>query len=358
MTTVRLSLSHDGMPSNQYRYALALGGTMPEIGPTKQPEGEGDKTPPTVRLAVAPRHEKTEANHNLKGFGKKSPESPSIKLAHVPGAQGDNNLIGQRGVEQLPDGSRPALLVSYVYLKPFLENQHRYAYRDWVMDSGAFSAHASGVEIKLQDYIDTCKRLMESDPTLTEIFALDVIGDHDATLQNVEEMWAQGVPAIPTFHYGEPWHVLTHLAAHYPKIAIGGCVGKRDKDVFAGQCFARVWPKRIHGFGFGAEKSIMMYPWHSVDATNWETGPCAFGRWNAFGGSLSVRGSKQNLRVEVEWYLELERRARDRWKKEMNLLESLEPAPTLRLVVGAGRSVTNVGINAISNSNPDNDEEK
>ena len=34
----------------------------------------------------------------------------------------------------------PALLVSYVYLKPFLANRHRYCYRDWVMDSGAFSA--------------------------------------------------------------------------------------------------------------------------------------------------------------------------------------------------------------------------
>lgn len=271
------------------------------------------------------------------------PSSPSIRLAHVPGAQGDNNLLGQRGVEQLPQGRRPALLISYVYLPTFVEKQLMYAYRDWALDSGAFSAHVSGTEIDLQDYINCCKALLESDTTLTEVFALDVIGDWKASLRNTEEMWRQGIPAIPCFHYGEPWDLLKGLAKDYPKVAIGGCVGKRDKDAFAGQCFARVWPKALHGFGFGAEESILMYPWHSVDATNWETGPCAFGRWRAFGGNLSVRGSSQNLRAEVEWFLDLELRARERWKTEMGKIE-YQPARRVegnscRLVVGSGRSI-------------------
>lgn len=267
-------------------------------------------------------------------------EPPTVRLAHVPGAQGDNNLLGQRGVEALPDQSLPALLISYVYLPAFLENQHRYRYRDWVLDSGAFSAHNSGVEIKLQDYIDCCKRLMETDATLTEIFGLDVIGDHEASIKNVEEMWRQGVPAIPTFHYGSPWDVLKGLCKDYPKVAIGGCVGKRDKDKFAQQCFARVWPHRLHGFGFGSETSLMIVPWHSVDATNWEIAACKYGTWKAFGGQrVSVRGSRQNLRVEVEWYLDLERRARDRWRKEMARIEPITPAPSVRLV-GAADDIT------------------
>lgn len=256
---------------------------------------------------------------------------PSIRLAHVPGAQGDNNLIGQRGIEQLPQESAPALLVSYYYLDPFLANRERYCFRDWVMDSGAFSAHNSGVEIKLDDYITACKELMASDEKLTEIYALDVIGNWKASIKNAEKMWAKGVEAIPTFHYGSPWDVLKGLAKDYPKIAIGGCVGKRDKDKFAGQCFARAWPCKMHGFGFGSEKSIMMFPFHSVDATNWEMGPCAYGRWRAFGGaSISVRGSQQNLRAEVEWYLELEKKARLKWRKEMAQLEALEK-PDIRL---------------------------
>jgi len=288
--------------------------------------------------------------------------APSIKLAHVYGAQGDNNLIGRNGVKQLEGESKPALLISYFYLKGFLENQSKYAYRDWVMDSGAFSAANSGKEIVLQDYIDCCKRLMSEDPTLTEIYALDVIGDPDASLANCEEMWRQGVQAIPTFHYGSDWDALMHIAAKYPKIAIGGCVGKRDKEVFAAQCFARVWPKKMHGFNFASEKAVMGHPWHSVDSTDWETKPCKFGHWRSFGSDggtkyVNWRGSSQNLRAEVEWYLELERRARIRWKKEMALLEEISPsvplsvAPSVRLVVGTGRSVKDVGIDALSRKN-------
>lgn len=243
--------------------------------------------------------------------------------------------------EKHDDGEllKPALLVSYYYLEPFLKNRSRYSYRDWVMDSGAFSAQRSGVEIDLQKYIDTCKKLLDEDKTLVEVYALDVIGDGKASLRNCEEMWRQGVEAIPTFHVGSPEQELYQIAKDYPKIALGGAVGYRQKDKWAAQCFARVWPKAIHGFGFGSETSIMSLPWHSVDATNWEIGPCKYGRWNTF-GQMSVRGSKQNLRAEVEWYLDLERRARLKWKKEMAKIP--EPSRAER-EVGGGQSTGSSG---------------
>ena len=157
---------------------------------------------------------------------------------------------------------------------------------------------------------------------LTEIFALDVISDWRQSIKNCEEMWKQGVEAIPCFHVGEPIHVLKDIARDYPKIALGGAVGFRTKDKWAEQCFARIWPKKVHGFGFGAEKSIMLLPWHSVDATNWEIGPCKFGRWQSMGGQyVNWRGSKQNLRAEVEWYLDLEKKARLKWAGAMKQLE-------------------------------------
>lgn len=316
---VRLSITNDGMPSKQERYPMALS----------------------------------------------NKESPTIKLAHVPGAQGDNVLIGRNGVLPLPDTSLPALLISFYYLEAWEINQHKYHYRDWVMDSGAFSAHNSGVEIKLQDYIDCCKRLIQKDQTLTEVYALDVIGDHEGSLANTEEMWRQGIPAIPCFHAGEPWDALTQMAKNYPKIALGGVALAKSgmKMAWAKQCFARVWPKKIHGFAFSGESQVLGLPWHSVDSTSWEIGPCAFGRWNSFGGNISVRGSAQNLRPEVEFYLELERKARERWKKEMKLLEELSPTipltaypegtdlsqyyPNIKLVVGTGRSVRDEGIDAM-----------
>lgn len=318
--TIRLAVTDDGMPSKKVRYPLAFSGK------------------------------------------KKDEEQPTIRLAHVPGAQGDNSLMGQKGVEALPESHAPALLISFFYLEAFLKNKHRYRHRDWAMDSGAFSAFNSGVSINLQSYIDTCKKLLQEDNKLSEVFALDVIGDWQATLRNTDEMWKQGVQAIPTFHYGEPWDVLKGISRDYPKIAIGGCAGRSmrmKRDHFAGQCFARVWPKRIHGFGFGHEYLILKYPWHSVDATSWEISPCGFGRWNYFGhigkngrrvgAAISVPGSKQNLRLEVEFYLDLEQRARQKWKKEMASLPPLEQEmkrifnraipQTIRLVSGAGRSI-------------------
>lgn len=270
---------------------------------------------------------------------KSLPKPPAVRLAHVPGAQGDNNLLGQRGVEALPDQSLPALLVSYVYLEPFLVNRHRYRYRDWVLDSGAFSARNSGTEISLEAYIEKCRELLAEDPTLTEVFSLDVIGDWKATLTNTEIMWKAGIPAIPCYHFADRnWDVLRIIARDYPKIALGGMADLRGpkKKTFVEQCFARVWPKKIHGFGCSSEPMVLAFPWHSVDATNWEIGPCKYGQWRAFGGQrVSVRGSKQNLRAEVEWFLELERKARQRWRKEMEKLETLN-SPSVRLAADAG----------------------
>jgi hypothetical protein len=253
----------------------------------------------------------------------------TIRLAHKPGSPADNILAGSRGVEKLPYEKAPGLLVSYFYLPGFLRTKAECVYRDWVLDSGAFSAHNSGVEIDLQQFIETAKELLATDNKLKEVFALDVIGDWRASIKNCETMWKQGVEAIPCFHVGEPWDVLIGLARDYPKIALGGAVGYRGKDKWAAQCFARVWPARIHGFGFGSDKSILALPWHSVDATNWEIGPCKYGRWRTF-GALSVRGSKQNLRAEIESYLKLEARARAKWVKEMQILEAINK-PDVRL---------------------------
>lgn len=281
------------------------------------------------------------------------PKSPTVRLAHfdVPAV----HLALEKGSSE-PNQPAPALLVSFVYLKQFVLHRQNYAYRDWVLDSGAFSAHASGTVIELNRYIETCKELAATDKTLTEVFALDVIGDHKASLHNCEKMWEAGVEAIPCFHFGEPEDALLAMAKEYPKIAIGGVARMKGskKMAFAEQCFARVWPKRIHGFGFGAEEQILGLPWHSVDATNWELGPTKFGRWQKF-GSMSVRGSTQNLSSEVRHYLAIERRAQAKWKKEMELLGGLTSvrlalsgigdkttlrlksigAPTVRLAVAA-----------------------
>lgn len=319
---------------------------MPKVPDKSKPVQVTSAKSPAIRLAtgVGPPDAFAKGLEAPKGLS-----APNIRLAHSHGAQGDNVLIGRNGVAPMEDDKLPALLVSYYYLPQFLENRHRYHYRDWVIDSGAFSAHNSGVQIKLQDYIDCCKQLMKDDPTLTEIYALDVIGDWKGSLANTETMWAAGVPAIPCFHVGEPWDALKAMARDYPKIAFGGVaqIGSKKALAWAGQCFSRVWPKKVHGFAMCSEKAVMALPFHSVDSTSWERGPCQFGNWRAFGGQrVSVRGSKQNLRAEVEWYLDLEARARVRWKKEMITLESIAPTIRLAYSTGSGNQVVPIAFGA------------
>lgn len=249
-------------------------------------------------------------------------EAPTVRLASAtPGPRTETALRPYAS-------GNPALLISYAYYGFFAKHREKYAFRDWALDSGAFSAHNSGKTIVLQEYIDLCLELMRTDPTLTDIFALDVIGDHEASRVNAEIMWDAGVPVIPAFHPGEPWSVLEDLAREFPKIALGGVVrwkAKRKLD-WVSQCFARAWPARIHGFGMASDKLLRTVPFHSTDASSWETGPCAFGNWRVF-GDMSVRGGHQNLRAEVESYLRLETELRQRWSKEMALLREL---PTTR----------------------------
>lgn len=222
----------------------------------------------------------------------------------------------------------PALLASYHYLRDWLAIEPQCQFRDWVMDSGAFSAHSLGVKIELRAYMETALELLANDPKLTEVFALDVIGDHEAGRRNAEKMQEAGIPVIPCYHVGEPKELLHYYCKHWPKVALGGAVGYRRKLEWARLCFKEVWPHKLHGFGYGSEEHILALPWHSVDASNWEIGPTKFGRWLAYGQrgrrvAMSVRGTGQDLRCEVERYLRLEKRAARQWATRYRELEDV-----------------------------------
>jgi len=231
-------------------------------------------------------------------------------------------------------GQLPALLVSYVYGKRFLKRRPELDYRDWVLDSGAYSAFNSQIEIRLDDYIVFARQQIETDPTLSEVFALDVIGDYRASLRNTETMWKAGVPAIPCYHYGEPEWVLKEIAAQYPKIALGGCarVPVETKVQWSAQVFARVFPKRIHGFGFGGDRYVRELPFHSVDSTSWVIQPGRYGKWRAF-GNRKLRSRSVSMLAEIEWYLRLEREAQARWAAVMRQMNTTGPA--VRLAVSS-----------------------
>lgn len=234
-------------------------------------------------------------------------------------------------------------LASFVYLDHFLKHRREYNIVDWVLDSGAFSAHNSGAVIDVGDFTARAKELRRTDSTLREVFALDVIGDWKASLKNCEWQWGQGLEVIPCFHPGEPWDALEHIARTYPKVALGGVVrvAKSRKMEWFEQCFARIWrirPVRVHGFGVATRDALMAFPFHSVDATNWNIA-AVMGLWysDEFRKQLNhkIRTSKErvSLRVEVEYHNRLMAEARHRWRNEMAKLEAKDEAPIVRLAL-------------------------
>lgn len=215
---------------------------------------------------------------------------------------------------------RPAMLCSYIYLAQGLATRTTpEIMRNWALDSGAFSAMTLGKTIERRAYHECAQELLATDPLLVEVFALDVIGDWRASLANAEAAWSEGIQAIPTYHVGEPEDVLLTMARDYPKIALGGMVGYRRRVEWARQCFARVWPKPIHALGLTTPEALLTLPFHSADSSSWVTGPWKWGRWETF-GRLSVPGEK-SLFGHIKWYMELERKARQRWSREMAQLD-------------------------------------
>lgn len=232
----------------------------------------------------------------------------------------------------------PSILISYAYLREYLSHKRIYPCRDWVLDSGAYSALTRGMKVSIAGYISTCKHLLLAEKSLLEVYALDVIGDHKQTLINTELMWTSGIEAIPCYHLGEPWEVFEEMVKKYPKVAVGGIanVDSVAKYKWIGQCFARAWPKKIHGFACGSEDLILKFPFHSVDATSWRMGASVFGQWNYFNhAKLRTKGAHKDLRAEVIYYLRLEQRAKQRWSREMQKIAGGN-GPNIHLAVAGG----------------------
>lgn len=249
-----------------------------------------------------------------------SDQYPKVRLAI--GSHSRNYHAALNGWRKL-GYEPPSVLVSYAYYRAgFAKYKTEYEYRDWSLDSGAYTAFHAGKAIDLNEYIDFCRELLATDKTLEEVFALDVIGDWKASAKNTEKMWAAGVPAMPVFHPGEPWSALYEMAKTYPKIAFGcGSFRGKARQEWVEQVFARTWPKKIHGLAVGDEKTILSFPFHSCDASTWILRAQGFGAWHLY-GRMPLRGTN-NLASQVEYYLKLQQKARTKWKKEMTVLAAL-----------------------------------
>jgi hypothetical protein len=247
------------------------------------------------------------------------------------------------GTDHVSPGQEPAILVSYYYLDRFQKARAGYRIRDWMMDSGAYSAYKTNKTIDLQAYIADCHRLMSADPAMVEVIALDVIGDGEASVRNARAMADAGVPAMPVFHLGDPWEQLAEYCQDWSKVGLS-CrfgEGKTESYRFLDGCFGRHWPHRFHSFGWMEGRMLMRYPSDSADSTSWLLGPAGFGTWKTF-GHLRVRGH-HDIQSQVAWFLELERKLKAKWGR---VLDGLGTARTFKIEVEIRKEATDGGAGA------------
>ena len=229
---------------------------------------------------------------------------------------------------------KPSLLVSYAHLRRngIIPLPGR-AFDEWVLDSGAYTAANTGEVIDVELFIQFARDAAARDVRLRHVFALDVIGNAEASLKNALKAQAEGVRVIPTWHAGEPIEFAQEMKLKFPRIALGGLVARlrnnraqklstREKIRHATNFFNAVWPAWVHGFGCTGDEIMDEFPFSSVDSTTWNLRPSMYGSWKTYGRlplrfSSSLRGS---LRTEIEFFMRRESRHDSIWRRELALV--------------------------------------
>lgn len=182
----------------------------------------------------------------------------------------------------------PHVLESYHYVhQQVYVDAMREANAKVFLDSGAFSAHTLGVQIKVEDYCEyICRNwdIIRFEDGNLMASVLDGIGDPEETWINQLKMEAyfhqRGWPVrpLPCFHFGEDESYLERYVAKYDYITLGGMVGKSVPQLRI--WLDRIWNKymvdgagnpklKVHAFGITSVPIMEEYPWYSCDSSSW-----------------------------------------------------------------------------------------
>ena len=202
--------------------------------------------------------------------------------------------------------ARPSrLLLSYFYFrrKNLSEFISRLGYRPEILiDSGAWSAFNSGVEISVVNYMNY---LQANRDLIDQYISMDVIGDSDLSLYFWLIMRQKGFRPIPVYHYKEDEKFLKYYARRSEIIAIGGTVPEPNKRIVAEwtRLIAWTYPEiKFHLLGSSSRKIIDTVDLYSVDSSTWIM-QAKNGRPEHIPGTSSqakVKRAIYNLEKEIE----------------------------------------------------------
>ena len=151
------------------------------------------------------------------------------------------------------------------------KKQFNTVYKNFFLDSGAFSVVNTNKTIDINNYVNFIKDNIE----YIELYStLDVIGDHIKTYENTIYMEKMGLSPLPVFHYKSPYEHLNHLVEKYDYIALGGLVplASRKKVLiqWLDSCFEIIQDKiKVHCFGIFSKEILKRYPFYSADSSSW-----------------------------------------------------------------------------------------
>ena len=149
--------------------------------------------------------------------------------------------------------------------------RYRPTFASLMLDSGAFSEMTTGKPVDLAEYIAFAS---EHQAAYDTIVNLDVISGEvteriDRSAKNLQAMRDAGIDALPVWHQGEPWSVLTDLAS-CGRVGVGLQRPFRGIDEVLDGVFSRLPSSvRVHGFALANERYTGRYPFDSVDSATW-----------------------------------------------------------------------------------------
>jgi len=227
-------------------------------------------------------------------------EAPDMKLYYA-------TMVQDKGQFPALAQLKPSVLLSYHYYGKYdldeLLCKHFSAPVDVFLDSGAFSAHTLGAEIKEPDYVAFIKRYQHR---LGCYAVLDDTRSPENTWDAQRRMEDAGVNPLPVWHVREPLSWLErYLDAGYKRIAVGGMVPflARPKVLMPKLAQAHLLARGragLHGFGATSWTVAQQVPWDSVDSSSW-TGCVRFGQLDLFDRRLA-KFQKLKLGDRAAWH--------------------------------------------------------
>lgn len=164
------------------------------------------------------------------------------------------------------------VLVAYPYMKANMARRFA-AMGDTVevlIDCGAFTAWKAGKSVSLDEY---CSFLDGLPFKPWRYFALDVIGDPEATARNLEIMRARGYDPMPIVTRGETLDEMDRLFGLTDCLGLGGVSGA-DKASYAWvrHMMNHADSRKTHILGFTDTDWIKYLRPYSCDSSSWASG--------------------------------------------------------------------------------------